>query len=310
MSSEPLLKANKLSRSFNGNKVVNDVDISLQAGEVLGILGPNGAGKTTTLKMLAGVLEPQHGEVIVCNETMTNNGAKAKRHIGYLPEDAPLYGDLTVDEYLHYCAGLRLLPRGERGPAVEEAKQLCDLSDVGDRLIGNLSKGFKQRIGIAQAIIHKPPVLILDEPTNGLDPNQIRDVRTLVRSLAAAEQGLIISTHVLSEVQALCDRVVIIHRGRVAFDGSLEGHSHVMHVTFAAPVDNDFFDGLPGIRQITNTGKGNFAISVTDNELVANALIQQCVKTHSTLLEMTNQQNHLEQLFFDITCNDFASGND
>ena len=260
--------------------------------------------------MLAGVLEPQQGEVIVCNEPMTNSGAKAKRHIGYLPEDAPLYCDLTVDEYLKYCAGLRLLPANERQLALESAKQLCDLNDVGRRLIGNLSKGFKQRIGIAQAIIHKPSVLILDEPTNGLDPNQIRDVRTLVRSLAADEQGLIISTHVLSEVQTLCDRVVIIHQGRIAFDGPLGTDNLVMHVTFAASVDNSFFDTLPGIKQVTNTGEYSFALSVADHKLVASTLIEKCATTGSTLLEMTTQQHHLEQLFFDITCNNITPNND
>lgn len=310
MIDEPLLIAKKLSHSFNGKVAVKDVSLSLRAGEVLGILGPNGAGKTTTLKMLAGILEPQQGEVIVCNEVMTNKGAKAKRHIGYLPEDAPLYLDLTVDEYLDYCAGLRLVPVDYRKPAVEEAKQLCDLGDVGSRIIGNLSKGFKQRIGIAQAIIHKPPVLILDEPTNGLDPNQIRDVRTLVRSLAAAAQGLIISTHVLSEVEALCDRVVIIHQGHIVFDEILVKNNGVMHVTFAAPVQSGFFDKLPEIKHINKINDHRFALSTENAELAASALIKHCASTNATLLEMTSGQNHLEQLFFDITCKDFTPRND
>lgn len=304
MSEEILLEANELSRSFNGKKIIDGVSISLRAGEVLGLLGPNGAGKTTTLKMIAGVLAPDSGNVIVCGEDMIDKSFRAKKHIGYLPEEAPLYSDLTVDEYLDYCAGLRQVVPADRDSAVQSAKHLCDLGDVGKRLVSNLSKGYKQRIGLAQAIIHKPSLLILDEPTNGLDPNQIRDVRSLVRSLAASSQALIISTHVLSEVQALCDRVVILHHGQVAYDERLSDQNKFLHVCFATTPENTFFDQLTGVIDATTSGQNNFLLSVTDHEAAAAALVQRCASTNTVMLEMSTRQNQLEQLFFDITCND------
>jgi len=310
MNEETLLKATGLSRSFNGINVVKNIDISVRAGEVLGLLGPNGAGKTTTLKMLTGVLAPDAGEVFICGKSMTQDSTNAKQRIGYLPEDAPLYSELTVNEYLNSCANLRRVPDAECIKAVERARRLCDLNDVGTRLIGNLSKGYKQRIGLAQAIIHKPRVLVLDEPTNGLDPNQIRDVRALVRDLAADSQALIISTHVLSEVQALCDRVVIIHRGQVAHDELFSAQEAFLTIGFAEPPPSGFFDQLPGILHANPVSENNFLVAISDRIIAAEAIVKHCVETNTTMLEMSPGQNQLEQLFFDITCNDHLSIDD
>ena len=188
---------------------------------MLGFLGPNGAGKSTTMRMITGNLAPSAGRVTINGIDLLEDAKLAKRHIGYLPEQPPVYRELTVDEYLHYCARLHRLAKGQRNKAVDNAKQRCGLSDTSKRLIGNLSKGFQQRVGIAQAILHSPDVVILDEPTVGLDPIQIRDIRRLIRELGE-NHGIILSTHILPEVQAVCSRVQIIHQGQLVFAESMD----------------------------------------------------------------------------------------
>jgi ABC-2 type transport system ATP-binding protein len=221
MSDNILIEATALSRAFGALRVVDNLNLQLSRGEVLGLLGPNGAGKSTTMQMLAGNLAPGAGEIQINGIDLLDEPRRAKRHIGYLPEQPPVYRDLNVNEYLYYCAGLHGMSRGDAEEAVIQAKQRCNLQEVGKRLIGNLSKGFQQRVGIAQAILHQPPVIILDEPTVGLDPIQIREIRALIRELGR-EHGIILSTHILPEVQAVCDRVQILNRGHTVFTGALD----------------------------------------------------------------------------------------
>ena len=304
MSGEVLLSATGLTRDFGGRRVVDDVDLTLQAGEVLGLLGPNGAGKSTTLKMLTGVLAPSLGSVSVCGFDLERAPNAAKRFLGYLPEEAPLYPDLTVDEYLGYCAALKLIDPSAKSDAIAKAKGRCGLTDVGSRLIGKLSKGYKQRIGIAQAIIHAPSVLILDEPTNGLDPNQIRDVRALVRELAAASQALIISTHILSEVQTLCDKVMIIDQGKLCYSGELNNSTANVVVEMSPQPEIGFFQQLDGVSAVKRIGDSRFSLSCTSRRQVSDAVAKHCVENKVELVELSSGLSLLEQLFFDLTCND------
>lgn len=209
-----------LSRSYGSRSAVRNIDFELRQGEVLGLLGPNGAGKTTTLQMLAGCLAPSSGSVEICGINLMEQPRAAKALLGYLPETPPLYRELTVDEYLRLAARLHRVPRNEIAEAVVKAKQRCGLSEVGKRLVGNLSKGYQQRVGIAQAIVHNPRVVILDEPTVGLDPIQIREIRSLIRELGG-EHSVILSTHILPEVESVCDRIQIMNQGKLVFGGNM-----------------------------------------------------------------------------------------
>ena len=194
-SLEMTVSARALSRSFGGNRAVRDVSLQLRRGEVLGLLGPNGAGKTTTMQMLTGNLAPTNGEVDICGIDLIGQPTQAKSRIGYLPEVPPLYRELKVDEYLRLAGRLHKIKKGALAQAIQRAKSRCGLADMGSRLIGSLSKGYQQRVGIAQAIIHEPDVIILDEPTVGLDPNQIREIRSLIKDLGR-DHSLILSTHI------------------------------------------------------------------------------------------------------------------
>jgi ABC-2 type transport system ATP-binding protein len=218
---ELTVSAQALNRSYGANRAVRDVSLELRRGEVLGLLGPNGAGKTTTMQMITGNLAPTSGEVRICGIDLIDRPIQAKARIGYLPEVPPLYRELKVDEYLRLAGRLHKVKKAAVGEAVERAKQRCGLSDMGRRLIGSLSKGYQQRVGIAQAIIHDPDVIILDEPTVGLDPNQIREIRALIRDLGRSH-SVILSTHILPEVEAVCDRVQILHRGEVVFNDGID----------------------------------------------------------------------------------------
>jgi ABC-2 type transport system ATP-binding protein len=193
---------------------VNDLSFRVRPGEILGFLGPNGAGKTTTMRILAGYMPPTSGTVRVGGDDVMENPVTVKRRIGYLPEQVPLYPELTVSEYLAFIARIRGIPAAERGRALERISERCGLQDVRRKLVGRLSKGFRQRVGIAQALIHSPDVIILDEPTIGLDPAQIREVRELIRSLGE-DHTIILSTHILPEVSQICHRVLIISQGRI-----------------------------------------------------------------------------------------------
>jgi len=215
------VEATNLTRLYSGREAVSNVSFTLSKGQVLGFLGPNGAGKSTTMKMLTGNLAPTNGSVKICGIDMMENPKEAKALIGYLPEMRPLYKELTVDEYLTIAARLHRVSSGAIRKAVENAKERCGLSQMSNRLIENLSNGYQQRVGIAQAIIHNPMVVILDEPTVGLDPIQIRDIRSLIREVGC-EHSVIISTHILPEVEMVCDHVQIIDKGKLVFNGSID----------------------------------------------------------------------------------------
>lgn len=222
MQNETLISVDRLTRRFGGHCAVNDISFSVGRGEIIGFLGPNGAGKSTTMNMVCGVLASNSGHINIAGHDIVDAPAQAKQYIGYLPEKPPLYFDQTVDAYLDYCARLRGLDKLDRESAISAIKKKCGLDKVGQRLIGNLSRGYQQRTGIAQAIIHSPAVVILDEPTVGLDPNQIVEIRTLIKELGP-NRSVILSTHILSEVQGICDRVMILHNGNLVLDTPAAG---------------------------------------------------------------------------------------
>lgn len=217
MQSETLITVDRVTRRFGRHCAVADISFSVRRGEIVGFLGPNGAGKSTTMNMICGVLACSSGNISIAGHDILEAPKQAKQYLGYLPEKPPLYPDLSVDAYLEYCARLHRVNKHQMSTVVHSIKQRCGLSDAGHRLIGNLSRGYQQRIGIAQAIMHTPAVVILDEPTAGLDPNQIVEIRGLIRELGQ-DHSVVLSTHILPEVQGICDRVMIMHHGKLVLD--------------------------------------------------------------------------------------------
>ncbi len=305
MNDAVLVEVHNVSRYYGARLAIQDVSFTIRRGEVLGFLGPNGAGKTTTMQILSGNLAPSSGRVVIAGHDLLDDPRAAKAAIGYLPEQPPLYRELTVDEYLDYCAALNRLPRLQRRAARETAKARCGLKDNGRRLIGNLSKGFQQRVGIAQAIIHLPPVVILDEPTNGLDPIQIREIRRLIRELGR-EHGVILSTHILPEVQATCDRVQIIHKGRLVLSDSIEAlaqhlKSATLIVAFRQPPDVARLEQLPGVRSVQTDTGGRVRIFYEPSADPTDAVVRLAGESGWGLHEIAPERLSLEELFVELT---------
>ena len=302
---EPTLSALKLVRNFGTRHAVSDVSLTLQRGEVLGLLGPNGAGKTTTMQMITGNLAPTAGEIRVCGVDLLESPTRAKARIGYLPETPPLYRDFSVDEYLRTAARVHRVPRGKIAEAVQRAKTRCGLPDMGHRLIGTLSKGYQQRVGIAQAIVHDPDVVVLDEPTVGLDPNQIREIRALIRELAASH-SVILSTHILPEVETVCDRVQILSAGRVVYTdtiAALKQHrgGHALTVAFRRPPAVERLSSLAGVKAAEALGGAHFRLFHEPAEDPTDLLVRTSVEQDWGLTELTPVETSLEEVFVQLT---------
>ncbi len=303
MEPTALIRVENLSRFYQTHRAINHLSFSLKPGEVLGFLGPNGAGKSTTMQIITGNLAPSEGQVSINGFDILESPREAKQQIGYLPEHPPVYRDATVDEYLYYCARLRRVNRAELDNAVNQARQSCGLIEVGHRLIGNLSKGFQQRVGIAQAIIHNPPVVILDEPTVGLDPIQIREIRGLIKNLGN-ERSVILSTHILSEVQATCDRVQIIREGELIYNASIEalnrGNESSISVALKHPPKVDTLQQLDHVSHVEQKDEQRFHLFF-DSDSPAEIIVQESVKNGWGLFELTPDQQSLEDLFIELT---------
>ena len=216
-----LLEARGLVKIFGKRRVVDGVSFDVNAGEVVGLLGPNGAGKTTTMRMLTTFLAPSSGRAVLCGHDVLDEPLEVRKKVGYLPENVPLYLEMRVREYLSYRAKLKDVPGSKRRSAIEEVLERCKIKDVETRVLGHLSKGYRQRVGLADALVANPPLLILDEPTAGLDPNQIREVRDLIRRLGE-NHTILLSTHILPEVETTCARAIVIDRGKLVAQGTIE----------------------------------------------------------------------------------------
>jgi ABC-2 type transport system ATP-binding protein len=306
MPGDILISARRVSRDYGPLRAVNDLTFDLPRGQVLGFLGPNGAGKSTTMQILSGVLAPSSGQVEIAGHDLLDEPLAAKAAIGYLPEQPPLYRELRVDEYLNFCARLHRIPAKRRQPAIDLAAQQCGLEQVMRRLIGNLSKGYQQRVGIAQAILHRPPVVILDEPTVGLDPIQVREIRALIRQLGE-ERGVILSTHILPEVQAVCSHVLLIRRGQVVLHdtiASLSQQTTTLKVGWRCPPAAETLLAWPGIESIERLDALHWRIRHHAKNNPAERLVEASVNNGWGLFELTPEAYSLEQLFVELTTTD------
>lgn len=289
----------------SGHEALKGIDLHVAQGDFFALLGPNGAGKSTTMQMITGNLAPSEGRVLINGVDLLDEPLRAKAALGYLPEQPPLYRELTVDEYLTYCARLNRIPGPQVRTAVATARERCGLADVGRRLIGNLSKGYQQRVGIAQAIIHAPAVVILDEPTVGLDPIQIREIRTLIRELSA-EHSVILSTHILPEVQATCDRVQIINRGELVLTDSIDGLTRRMQhaalrVALRFPPEIERLRAIDGVQEVELLEEGRFRLHHAPEVNPAEAVAAAAVHHGWGLLELTPEHASLEDIFVQLT---------
>ena len=302
------LSATGLSRRFGVHTAVDGIALELRRGEVLGFLGPNGAGKTTSMQMLTGNLAPTTGSVSVCGVDLLEAPVAAKAHIGYLPETPPLYRELTVVEYLDLVARLHRVPKARRRAAVEKAQARCGLGDVSRKLIGTLSKGYQQRVGIAQAIVHEPDVIILDEPTVGLDPNQIRDIRALIRELGGTH-SIILSTHILPEVEAICDRVQIMHHGKLVYSDTIAAlkqfHSgRTLLVGLHHPPAMDELMAIPGVTRAEPADEHLFRVHIAAGTDPTAQIVALAAERRWGLHQIAPAQTNLEDVFVNLTTHD------
>lgn len=309
MDRETLINVDGVQRYYGDYCAVSDVSFRIHRGEVLGFLGPNGAGKTTTMQIITGALAANAGSVSICGHDILDQARQARSHIGYLPEQPPLYTDLSVDEYLTYAGRLRGLRGQYLRDAVLRSKERCGLKETGQRLIRNLSKGYQQRVGIAQAIIHSPSVVILDEPTIGLDPIQIREIRALIRELGQ-DHSVILSTHILPEVQSVCDRVLIINQGKLVLDRELSELStdtpgRTIQVGLKNPPDIGVLQQLNQIKSITPLADNRFRIEHdgSSNNFAAE-FAQFAVDRRWGLFELLPEHDSLEAIFIRLTGSD------
>lgn len=306
--SEITVSAQDLSRNYGDKRAVRDVNVELRRGEVLGLLGPNGAGKTTTMQMLTGNLAPTTGSVSICGVDLLEHPTQAKTRIGYLPESPPLYRELTVDEFLRLAARLHRVPKQQATEAVANAKRKCGLWDAGERVIGTLSKGYQQRVGIAQAIIHSPDVVILDEPTVGLDPNQIRDIREFIRELGG-KHSVILSTHILPEVEAICDRVQIMYQGTIVYNDSIEAlkrsrKAQTIRLGLRHSPSMDNIKALPGVTAVEPGRDGLLRVFHADHQDPTDALVRAAVEGNWGLFHLAGEEASLEDVFAQLTQGD------
>ena len=306
-----MIEVSHLTKQFAGVKAVDDISFNVQPGEILGFLGPNGAGKTTTMRILACFMPPTTGQATVGGHDVVTRSLTVRRMLGYLPENVPLYPEMRVNEYLKFRAKLKRVPTSARAGRISQVLDQCGLNDVRSKIIGHLSKGYRQRVGLAEAIISNPKLLILDEPTIGLDPNQIRQVRALIKQLGQ-ERTIILSTHILPEVEMICNRVIIINQGRIAAMDTIDGLARTAQSQAKINVEirgpgaeiQRTFENIPGVKNVSREEKNKinmFLIETEDGRDIREAIYQSAVKNKWVLLEMKRTSATLEDLFVKVT---------
>ena len=293
-----------IQKKYGSQLAVGGVSFELQRGEIVGFLGPNGAGKSTTLKMITGYVKPDAGTIQVEGLSVQSQSLAVRKKIGYLPEANPLYYDMYVREYLHFIAGVHEIKNPE--PAINDVINLTGLSREAHKKCGQLSKGYKQRVGLAAALVHNPPVLILDEPTSGLDPNQIVEIREVIRK-QGADKTILFSSHILQEVEAICDLVIILHQGKVVADNRIrqlqqeENSGQVLEVQLREEPAEQEWREVPGVQQFIAMGGGRYRITTRDVEQLSRALMQWAVQKGYTLLSLQREESSLEDVFRQLT---------
>lgn len=295
-----------VTKYYGSQKALDDVSFEINSGEVVGFLGPNGAGKSTMMKIITGFIPSSSGEVYVKGLDIIQNSLEARKLIGYLPENNPLYHEMYVKEYLGFVAGMSGLKKNKNS-GIEKIIKITGLEPEKNKTIGMLSKGYRQRVGLAQALLHNPDVLILDEPTTGLDPNQIVEIRNLIREVGK-EKTVMLSTHIMQEVEAICDRVIIIHNGRIVMDGkaseissALGNEVQVITVEFDKPVEADILSVIPGIESLTRVNSTTWVLEGKADRQIREALFQFAVNNSLMVLSMQKKEKRLEDVFRELT---------
>lgn len=299
------IKIQHATKQYGAQKAVNDICFEVSKGQIVGFLGPNGAGKSTTMKMITGFIKPDAGTIEVCGMEVKGESIETKKKIGYLPEHNPLYLEMYVREYLQMIASLHKIADAKK--KAEEVIALTGLTREAHKVIGQLSKGYRQRIGIAAAIIHDPEVLILDEPTTGLDPNQILEIRSLIRKLGT-NKTILFSTHILQEVEAICDHVIIINKGVIVADGSIESlkskqDATVTRVKFSGAVKKDDLLSLPGIQEVKESEQGEWILKSAISADLGKELMSFALQHNLNIVSLQTQTRQLEDIFRQLTGN-------
>lgn len=296
-----IVKIEGLSHKYATKWAIRDINMSIGKTGIVGLLGSNGAGKSTTMNILCGALKQTEGNVYINGLNMKDDPARAKREIGFLPQTPPLYMDLTVDEYLYYCAGLRLIPRSKMKSAVDEVKEQCGIAHFSKRLITNLSGGYRQRVGIAQAIVHRPKLVVLDEPTNGLDPNQIVQVRALIKEIAQ-ERAVIFSSHVLTEIQLLCKEIKMIENGSIVFSDTIDAFNnyvepHSLVLRLENPPAASVLEQIEGISRAEFLTERQIRLFFNGDQEVTERIVAASVQHGWKLRELNLDKSALDEIF-------------
>lgn len=302
---ESIVKVENLSHRYSVQWAIRDINFEITKNGIYGLLGSNGAGKSTTMNIMCGILKQTEGKVYIKGISMSEDPVEAKRHIGFLPQRPPLHPDLNVTEYLEYCASLRHIPSRDISKAVKRVMEKCGIAHFNKRLIRNLSGGYQQRLGIAQAIIHEPDFVVLDEPTNGLDPNQIIEIRYLIKEIAQ-ERTVVLSTHILSEVQASCDYIYMIEQGTMVFSGTVdEFDNYIMPntvvVTLMAIPPAEELKTLPGVLGVEELGGPRFRLQFADPREASESLVETCVARGWRLTEIQLEKSSLNTIFAELS---------
>lgn len=297
------IKVDQVLKVYGEQVAVDRISFSIGSGQIVGFLGPNGAGKSTTMKMITGFLQPDEGSIQICGITVAGESLDTKRKIGYLPELNPLYPDMYVREYLMMMAGLHQVDQPAK--RIAEVIALTGLAPECHKEIGQLSKGYKQRVGLAAALLHDPEVLILDEPTTGLDPNQLAEIRELIRQLGKSKT-ILFSTHIMQEVEAVCDRVIVISKGRIVADGLLadirqQNASAAVLVRFREAVEQIHLSNISGVQSLEILPGGEFSIETTDPDVLAKELMTFALQHNLNIVSLQTQTRRLEDVFRNLT---------